>query len=40
MEPVETNYAKLNEAYDELEGNHDTYIDLLPDKQSEEAWMT
>ena len=40
IEPVETNYAKLAEAYDELEGKHETYIDLLPDEQSEEAWMT
>ena len=37
IEPVETNYAKLAEAYDELEGKHETYIDLLPDEQSEEA---
>ena len=42
IEPVETNYAKLAEAYDELEGKHETCIDLLPDEQSEEAeaWMT
>ena len=42
VEEVETNYAKLAEAYDELEGKHETYIDLLPDEQSEEAetWMT
>ena len=42
IEPVETNYAKLAEAYDELEGQHETCIDLLPDEQSEEAeaWMT
>ena len=42
IEPVETNYAKLAEAYDELEGKHEIYIDLLPDEQSEEAeaWMT
>ena len=42
VEVVETNYAKLAEAYDELEGKHETYIDLLPDEQSEEAetWMT
>ena len=42
IEPVETNCAKLPEAYDELEGKHETYIDLLPDEQSEEAeaWMT
>ena len=42
IEPVETNYAKLAEVYDELERKHGTYIDLLPDEQSEEAevWMT
>ena len=42
IERVETNYANLAEAYDELEGKHETYIDLLPDEQSEEAetWMT
>ena len=41
IEPVETNYAILAEAYDELEGKHEAYIDLLPDEQSEEAeaWM-
>ena len=29
-------------AYDELEDKHETYIELLPDEQSEEAeaWMT
>ena len=42
VEIVETNYAKLAEAYDELEGKHEAYIELLPDDQSEEAevWMT
>ena len=42
IEVVETNYANLAEAYDELEGKHETYVDLLPDEQSEEeeAWMT
>ena len=42
IEVVETNYAKLAEAYDELEGKHETYVELLPDEQSEEAetWMT
>ena len=34
IEPVKTNYAILAEAYDELEGKHETYIDLLPDEQS------
>ena len=42
VEIVEANYAKLAEAYDELEGKHEAYIELLPDDQSEEAevWMT
>ena len=42
IEVVETNYVKLAEAYDELEGKHETYVELLPDEQSEEAeaWMT
>ena len=42
IEVIETNYAKLAEAYDELEGKHETYIELLPVEQSEEAetWMT
>lgn len=41
-EVVETNYAKLAEAYDELEGKHETYVELLMDEQSKEAeaWMT
>ena len=42
IEVVETNYAKLAEAYDELEGKHETYVELLTDEQCEEAeaWMT
>ena len=42
IEVVEANYAKLAEAYDELEGKHETYVELLTDEQSEEAeaWMT
>ena len=30
VEIVETNYAKLAEAYDELEGKYEAYIELLP----------
>ena len=37
IEVVETNYAKLTEAHDELEGKHETYVKLLTDEQSEEA---
>ena len=42
IEVVETNYAKLTKVYDEIEDKHETYVELLPDEQSEEAeaWMT
>ena len=42
IEVVETNYANLAVAYDELEDKHETYVELLPNEQSEEAeaWMT
>ena len=43
IEVGETNYAKLVDAWEELEGKHLEYVNLLTDEHlvdEEEIWMT